>query len=93
MNKLILVALILVSALAFNINKAPIVTETIDRQLKAINWPFTSCGDGKWDIQKLTLSATPTRNTNDSIDVVIISAKNRPERPETQLLSRTLFWA
>lgn len=70
MNKLVILALILASALAFNINKQPIISEEVDRQLEAINWPFTTCGDGKWDIQKLTLSSTPARNTNDSIDVV-----------------------
>lgn len=42
----------------------------MDKQLEAINWPFTLCGDGKWDIQKLTMDSTPARNTNNSIDVV-----------------------
>ena len=70
MNKLIFLALLLVSTFAFTINNEPIVSETVDRQLKAINWPFTTCGDGKWDIQKLTLGSTPARNQNDSIDVV-----------------------
>lgn len=68
MNKLFLVALIIVSAFAFNIKRQNIVSET---QLKAINWPFTTCGDGRWKIEKLTLSAQPARNTNDSIVVVI----------------------
>ena len=70
MNKLIILALIMVSAFAFSMNQ-PIVSEEVHQQLKAINWPFTSCGDGTWDIQKLTLGSTPARNTNDSIDVVI----------------------
>ncbi len=73
MNKLILIALILVSAFAFTINDSPIISEEAHRQLKAINWPFTTCGDGKWDITKLTLGSTPARNTNDSIDTVIYS--------------------
>ena len=90
MNKLIIVALILVSAFAFNINE-PIVSETVDRQLKAINWPFTTCGDGKWDIQKLTLGSTPARNTNDSIDVVTIFINSRLEPPEPQSLSKKSF--
>ena len=70
MSKLIFLALLLVSTFAFTLNNQPIVSETVDRQLKAINWPFTTCGDGNWDIQKLTLGATPARNQNDSIDVV-----------------------
>lgn len=81
MSKLIILALIIVSAFAFTINE-PIVSETVDRQLKAINWPFSTCGDGKWDIQKLTLGSTPARNTNDSIDVVIITFKSRSVQPE-----------
>lgn len=92
MNKLIIVALILVSAFAFTMDNQPIVSEEVHRQLKAISWPFTTCGDGKWDIQKLTLSSTPARNTNDSIDVVIIWFNFRPARPETALHSRTSFW-
>jgi hypothetical protein len=71
MNKLVIVALILVSAFAFSMNDQPIISEEAHKQLTAINWPFTSCGDGTWDIQKLTLGSTPARNTNDSIDVVI----------------------
>jgi hypothetical protein len=87
MSKLIIIALILVSAFAFTINE-PIISETVDRQLKAINWPFTTCGDGKWDIQKLTLGSTPARNTNDSIDVVIIHINFRSELQDLQLLSK-----
>lgn len=83
MSKLIIIALILVSAFAFTINE-PIISETVDRQLKAINWPFTTCGDGKWDIQKLTLGSTPARNTNDSIDVVIIYINFRSELQDLQ---------
>lgn len=70
MNKLIFLALLLVVSFAFTIDNQPIVSETVHKQLKAINWPFTTCGDGKWDIQKLTLGSTPARNSNDSIDVV-----------------------
>ncbi len=87
MNKLIIVALILVSAFAFNINQ-PIISEEVDRQLKAINWPFTLCGDGKWDIQKLTLGSTPARNSNDSIDVVILFSYHRLVKPKILSLSR-----
>lgn len=83
MSKLIIIALILVSAFAFTINE-PIISETVDRQLKAINWPFTTCGDGKWDIQKLTLGSTPARNTNDSIDVVNIYINFRSELQDLQ---------
>ena len=83
MNKLIILALILVSAFTFTINE-PIVSETVDRQLKAINWPFSTCGDGNWDIQKLTLGSTPARNTNDSIDVVIFYIKLRLEQQKPQ---------
>lgn len=92
MNKLVILALILASALAFNINKQPIISEEVDKQLEAINWPFTTCGDGKWDIQKLTLSSTPARNTNDSIDVVSYFCYHRPVPPEPQSPSRMFFW-
>ena len=91
MNKLIIIALILVSAFAFSMNQ-PIVSEEVHTQLTAINWPFTTCGDGKWDITKLTLGSTPARNTNDSIDVVIYWLKFRLERPEMPSPSRMLFW-
>lgn len=91
MNKLIIIAIILVSAFAFNINKQPIVSETVDRQLKAINWPFTTCGDGQWDIQKLTLGSTPARNTNDSIDVVYIFSYHRQEKPDKPSISRMCY--
>ena len=92
MNKLIILALILVSAFAFSVNDAPIISEEAHRQLKAINWPFTTCGDGKWDITKLTLGPTPARNTHDSIDVVTYSPYFRLEKPETPLPSRTSSW-
>jgi hypothetical protein len=39
--------------------------------LNAINWPFTSCGDGTWDIQKVTFAVAPARNTNQLINTVI----------------------
>jgi len=38
--------------------------------LKDIDWPFTNCGKGTWNIEKLTLGGTPARNTNDDITVV-----------------------
>lgn len=91
MNKLIILALIMVSAFAFTINE-PIVSETVDRQLKAINWPFTTCGDGKWDIQKLTLGSTPARNTNDSIDVVIIHFYSRLVQQKLPSPSKRSYW-
>jgi hypothetical protein len=92
MNKLIFLALLLVSTFAFTLNNQPIVSETVDRQLKAINWPFSSCGDGKWDIQKLTLGSTPARNQNDSIDVVTYLFYFRLVPPEPQSPSKTSFW-
>lgn len=92
MNKLIILALILVSAFAFSVNDAPIISEEAHRQLKAINWPFTTCGDGKWDITKLTLGSTPARNTNDSIDVVTYSPYFRLVKPEMPSPSRTSSW-
>lgn len=90
MNKLIILALIIVSSFAFTINE-PIVSETVDRQLKAINWPFTTCGDGKWDIQKLTLGSTPARNTNDSIDVVIFHFNSRLVQQDHPSLSKKSY--
>ena len=72
MSKLLLLSVLLISALAFNIQKESSPMETIiSSPIKAINWPFTTCGDGHWTIEKLTLSAQPARNTNDSIVVVI----------------------
>jgi hypothetical protein len=42
-------------------------------ETNGIPWPFTLCGDGKWDIKNLTLGSVPKKNTNNDIDVVIIS--------------------
>ncbi len=72
----ILVSVLLVSStFAFNLKKTISSDVAIEREIKelsAINWPFTTCGDGHWTIEKLTLSAQPARNTNDSITTVIL---------------------
>jgi hypothetical protein len=73
MSKLLVLSVLLISALAFNIQKESSPLDTIiSAPIKAINWPFTTCGDGHWTIEKLTLSSQPVRNSNDSITVVII---------------------
>jgi hypothetical protein len=69
MNKLLLVAaLLLCSINAFHIYDTIIAIN--QNNLKDIDWPFTNCGKGTWDIEKLTLGGTPARNTNDDITVV-----------------------
>lgn len=65
---LLLLPLLLVSLTAFNIYETALSYKT--ETLKDIPWPFTTCGQGKWTIQKLTLGSTPARNTNDDITVV-----------------------
>jgi hypothetical protein len=70
MWKSLLLVVLCVSASAFIIRKPHIKGE---EEVQAIDWPFTTCGDGDWDIEKLTLGSTPKRNTNDDIDVVILS--------------------
>lgn len=69
MSKLILlISLLLVSLSAFSIYETALTYK--QKPLKDIPWPFTLCGDGSWTIEKLTLAATPTRNTNNDITVV-----------------------
>jgi hypothetical protein len=69
MNKLLIVAaLLLCSINTFHIYDAVIAIN--QNNLKDIDWPFTNCGKGTWDIEKLTLGGTPARNTNDDITVV-----------------------
>ena len=72
----ILVSLLLVSStFAFNLKKIISSDNIIKSEIKnltSINWPVTTCGDGHWAIEKLTLSSQPARNTNDSIDTVNI---------------------
>ena len=68
MAKTVIVLLSLICALsAFQIYQ-----KSGSKEVKAINWPFTTCGSGDWNIEKLTLSAQPARNTNDDIDVVLL---------------------
>lgn len=64
----LLLPLLLVSLSAFSIYETTLSYRT--EPLKDIPWPFTTCGQGKWTIQKLTLGSTPARNTNDDITVV-----------------------
>ncbi len=62
MNKTLIVLLGLISTLsAFTI---------VQNNVEGINWPFTTCGDGSWTIEKLTLASQPARNANNDIDVV-----------------------
>lgn len=69
MSKLILlISLLLVSLSAFSIYETALTYK--QKPLQDIPWPFTLCGDGSWTIEKLTLAATPARNTNDDITVV-----------------------
>lgn len=69
MTKLILVAaLLLCSINAFHIYDAVLAIQ--QNNLKDIDWPFTTCGNGDWKIEKLTLGGQPVRNTNDDITVV-----------------------
>ncbi len=37
-----------------------------------INWPFGVCEKGTWTPEKLTLSKTPSRNTNHHVILVLI---------------------
>lgn len=66
MNK----TLILLLALVCSLSAFSIVQN--EKAVKAINWPFTTCGNGDWTIEKLTLASQPARNANNDIDVVNI---------------------
>ena len=68
MNK----TLILLLALVCSLSAFSIVQNKDKKAVKAINWPFTTCGTGDWSIDKLTLNSQPARNTNNDIDVVNI---------------------
>lgn len=57
------------SASAFQIKTEEIEVSTT---VRAIPWPFTSCGEGSWTIESLTLDQTPKRNINDNIVMVHI---------------------
>lgn len=61
--------------LALSANAFQIKTEEIEvsPSVGAIPWPFTSCGEGSWVIESLTLDQTPKRNINDNIVMVPIS--------------------
>ena len=62
--------LILLVALVSCLSAFTIVQKHSQPALEAINWPFTLCGKGAWNIEKLTLAQQPARNINDDIDVV-----------------------
>lgn len=68
MSKTAIVFLALVCSLSaftiFQKERAPVP--------QAINWPFTICGKGDWNIEKLTIGATPKRDANNDIDVVLL---------------------
>jgi len=72
-------------------NDQPIVSEESHRQLNAINWPFASCGDGTWDIQKLTFASTPARNTNDLIDAVIYWFKFKTGKAKARITFKNVL--
>jgi len=83
MNKLLLLTALLLSTL----NAYHIYDAILQHQVRDINWPFTVCGDGSWEIKKLTLGGQPARNTNDDITIVTCPL-SRLEKPKTTSTSR-----
>jgi len=67
--KLLILAVCVLAVSSFTIAQKKNTKET---QLQVIPWPFTLCGKGDWNIQKLILSAQPARNQNTDMTVVII---------------------
>lgn len=64
MKSTLLFVLVIASVSAFTIT---------DQSLQGVNWPFATCGTwSTWSMKNLTLGSTSTRNTNDSIDAVIL---------------------
>ena len=61
MKLLILVALVLVSVFSFQ------MTDVSD-----VNWPFKSCGDGNFAVNKFTWEQTPTRGKKMKFTIVTI---------------------
>ena len=59
--KLVSLAFCIVSIIGFNIQT---------NELTAIDWPFTICGTGSWDVEHVFFGGVPQRNTNDDIDFV-----------------------
>jgi hypothetical protein len=83
-------SIVLIATLLFTLSAFYIQVENDQsNEVKAIDWKFTTCGDGKWTIQSLTLGSIPARNTNDDIDVVI-NYLFRPELLILELLSPLL---
>ena len=70
MTKTILLLLVLVAAFnAFKINSVQAFRKS---ELKDVPWPFTICGDGKWDIESMSLNNAPAKNVKSYITVVKI---------------------
>ena len=70
MTKTILLLLVLVTAFnAFKINSVQAFRRS---ELKDVPWPFTICGDGKWDIESVSLNNAPAKNVKSEITAVLL---------------------
>lgn len=69
-TRTLIIAALLATAIAFQINIDGNANAPVEQTVGAIPWPFTTCGDGDWTIESLTLDQTPKRNINDNIVVV-----------------------
>lgn len=70
MSRILVLAAFLALSCCFQIKTDTFGESPAEQTVAAIPWPFTTCGDGDWTIDSLSLDQAPKRNINDNIVTV-----------------------
>ena len=65
-KQLLLVFVLMMTISGFYINNEPVIKQ----QVQSVDWPYTICGSGSWNVTQVTLTSAPQKNSQNILTVV-----------------------